>query len=292
MSDYTQLEFEFFKLPTQPEWVVLSPRRAYRPNVAKQKVQICPFCMDNGEDVLYQIKSEDSNELLVKVLPNKYPFASIHELIIHSPDHHKNIDELPREQVELLFKVYKQRFNLYKDKGQVCLFHNRGVDGGESIPHPHTQLAVIPFNVPLNSPTLLQTPDDVFKSEMFKVFSPDISQWPDEVWIAPQRSGLDFGEINDQEISELSDLMPRVIEILDLRHGHEFPFNFSIYFGKNWFVRIVPRQKKLGGFEVSTGVYVNTQDPAETNSFIKQHLSQLNKEKILQEQQATYRRSV
>ena len=292
MSDYSQFHFGFIKLPTQPDWIVLSPRRALRPNVAKQEVQVCPFCIGGGEDILYQIKSNNNDEWLIKVLPNKYPFAPIHELIIHSPDHHKNIDELPQEQIKLLFNVYKQRFNLHKDKGQVCIFHNRGVAGGESIPHPHTQLAVIPIEIPLNSPTLALIPQDAFRSEQFVVFSPSITQWPDEVWIAPRRSGLSFGEISEQEIDNLSKFMPRVIEILDLRHGHEFPFNFSIYFGKNWFVRIVPRQKILGGFEVSTGVYVNTQDPKETNSFLQEHLTEFNKEKILQEQQATYHRCV
>ncbi len=290
MSD--QSSFIFLKLTTQPQWIVQSFQRALRPNVAKKEFFVCPFCKESGENVLYQVKSESSDQWLVKVLTNKYPFAPIHELIIHSPDHHKNIDELPQEQVELILKVFKLRFNLHKDKGQVCLFHNRGVDGGESIPHPHTQVVVIPNDIPLNAPTLSQIPEDAFRSENFVVFSPSICQWPDEVWIVPQRSGLSFGEINDTEIRELSSLFPRVIEILDLRHGHEFPFNFSIYFGKNWFIRIVPRQKKIGGFEVSTGVYVNTQDSKETNQFLLEHLTKTDREKILHTQQASYRRNV
>jgi UDPglucose--hexose-1-phosphate uridylyltransferase len=77
-----------------------------------------------------------------------------------------------------------------------------------------------------------------------------------------------------------------------LRHGHEFPFNFYISPRKEWYLRIIPRIKTLGGFELGTGVSVNTQDPRETIKFIKEHFESPNVEKILSEHRAKYHKSV
>ena len=76
---------------------------------------------------------------------------------------------------------------------------------------------------------------------------------------------------------------------MDIRHGHEFSFNFYIYPGKEWYLRLIPREKILGGFELGTGVIVNTQDPAETFNFIKEHFNEPDVEKI-RENRAEYHR--
>jgi hypothetical protein len=48
----------------------------------------------------------------------------------------------------------------------------------------------------------------------------------------------------------------------------------------------------VGGFELGTGIYVNTQDPNETISFIKEHFVYPNHEKIKKHHQAEYERRV
>lgn len=83
-----------------------------------------------------------------------------------------------------------------------------------------------------------------------------------------------------------------MIQIFDLRHGHEFPFNFYIYPGNDWYLRLIPRVKTLGGFELGTNVFINTQDPKETMAFIKEHFESPNVEKIKGEHQAEYRKAV
>lgn len=125
----------------------------------------------------------------------------------------------------------------------------------------------------------------------FYIFCPRTSQWPDEVWISPKARGRAFGEITDEEIDELAFLLPRLIQILDMRHGNEFPFNFYIYPGGDWYLRLIPRVKTLGGFELGTNVYINTQDPRESISFIKTHFDNPDKEKIQKSDQAIYTRN-
>lgn len=296
-------DFEFIQNPLSKKWVILSPRRAMRPDVAKGPEPICPFCLgrEKEEKELYRVGGEapDSN-WKIRVIPNKFPFAPIHEVIVHSPDHHKNFGEFPLTQTELILQTYRQRFNTHAKKGQVYIFHNRGEAGGESLPHPHTQLAVVPFEVKMDLPRLavdtgLETAAEGqinHKTKHFTLFCPKSSQWPDEIWVAPQQRGRAFGEINTDEINDLSFIVSRLIQILHLRHGDEFSFNFYIYPGGDWYLRIIPRLKVLGGFEIGTGIYVNTQDPRETIMFIKEHFVAPNHEKIRRQHQANYKRRV
>lgn len=278
------LDFRYLQDPASEKWLIMAPKRAKRPDQAKGQEPPCPF-EDRMEEEIYVL-----NE--VKVVKNKYPFAPIHEIVIHSDDHHKNFDELPINKIEDIFKVFRHRFVTHHEKGQVYIFHNQGKKGGESLPHPHTQIAVVPDEVKLEIPVLNPRDEERKELKYFYIFCPNTSQWPDEVWIAPHRKGRLFGEAVDPEIAELSFLVSRLIQIFDLRHGEEFPFNFYIYPGGDWYLRIIPRLKTLGGFEVGTNVYVNTQDPSETIEFIKEHFENPDFEKIKSEHAASYGRSV
>lgn len=314
-------DHKFLQNPITKEWVVSAPRRAKRPNIGKGTApDICPFCpgSEKGQDEVYRVSKKkhngESGEWLVRSINNKYAFAPIHEVIIHSPDHDKNFESFTLHQVELIVKTFKHRYLEHQDKGQVYIFHNRGKKAGESISHSHTQLVVIPDQAKLNIPRLdpdahvgyaphaIQLYSDhnlddslkhMEKEEMvetpnFYMFCPQSSNWPDEVWFAPKERMQTFGEITDGEIADFSYTLQRLVQIFKLRHEREFPFNFYIYPGRDWYLRIIPRIKVLGGFEVGTGVFVNTQDPRETIQFIKMHFQAPDIEKILSEDTADY----
>jgi UDPglucose--hexose-1-phosphate uridylyltransferase len=291
------MDFKFIQNSISNKWIISAPRRAKRPDIAKGQEPTCPFCVGNElkDKEVYRIGGKENDQnWLVRVVNNKFPFAPIHEVIIHSPDHHKNFDELPLSQSELILKAYRQRFQTHQDKGQVYIFQNHGEAGGESLPHPHSQLAVVPEFVKLDlTPLNFSKKTDQFQeTEHLMIFSPSTSEWPDEVWIAPKREGLFYSEISDAEIKDLAKALYRLIQIFDLRHGHEFPFNFCISPFRGWNLRIVPRLKNLGGFEVGTGISVNTQDPQETIAFIKEHFESPDEEKIRTVHRAQYRKSV
>ncbi len=278
------MDFKFLKNPLTHNWVVLAPRRASRPDEAKGSVYFCPFCPENGNgQEVYRVGGEaGDNNWQVLVVPNKFPFAPIHEIIIHSPQHEENLEDLPNDHIELIFKTFRQRFQTHKAQGQVYIFHNRGEKAGESIPHAHTQLTVIPHEVRLDIPRLavgheleeVAKDQIVHDTEHFQLFCPKSSQWPDEVWIHPKKDSNYFSGATDEQLMDLAVLLKRLIKIFSLRHGNEFPYNFYIYPGKDWYLRLIPRDKGLGGFEIGTGVYVNTQDPIETIEFIKKHFKE------------------
>ena len=295
--------------PLSKRWVILSPRRAKRPDVAKGVEPVCPFCVgrEGKEKAVYEVRGGDAGSprfgeasWQVRVVRNIFPFAQIHEVIIHSPDHQKNFGELSLPYTEMVLQTYRQRYNAHQKGGQVYIFHNRQEGGGESLPHPHSQLAVVPFGVKMDMPRLASDIElssvtkgqEVQETERFNIFCPKTSQWPDEVWIAPKERGRSYGEIKDAEISDLAFVLSRLVQILDLRNGLEFPFNFYIYPGGDWYLRIIPRLKVLGGFEIGTGIFINTQDPKETIMFIKEHFENPNKEKIMTIHSAAYEKRV
>jgi len=288
-------DFSFLKNVFANQWVISVPRRAKRPDIAFGQVPPCPFCpgREKDEKEIYRVggKEGDSN-WDVRVVSNKFPFAPTHEIIVHSQDHHKNIDELPMGNVHKLFQVYRDRYRALKDEGNIVIFQNHGQDGGESLQHPHSQLVVIPKHVVLEVPPLPPLDGPTKETEHFYIFCPLTSQWPDEVWIVPNDQHGAFGDSTDEELHDLSYVMQRLIEIFDLRHGHEFAFNYYISPWNSWYLRIIPRQKRLGGFELATNVYVNTQDPKETIAFIQEHFDSPDREKIIHEHQALYHRGV
>lgn len=237
-----------------------------------------------------------SSDWSVLVVYNTFPFSPIHEVVIHSPDHLASFAELPLEHVDAIFQAYQHRYNEHSHKGQVIIFNNHGISAGESLPHPHTQIAVVPFKVRIDAPELRsvvpQTGELREETESFVLMTPDVSQWPDEVWIAPKEKGKTFGQITDVQRRELAYLVKQLVYIYDHRYNKDFPFNFYIYPGEHWYLRLIPRIKSIGGFELATGIFVNTQSPEETMSFIREHLKEPNLEKILKDQKAEYHRSV
>lgn len=257
-------------------WVTVSPQRIGRPedNGEHKKKKVCPFCEGHEKETPPEVLrlgggEKDSPGWKVRIVPNKYSITDIHEVVIHSPFHEKDIAMLTSNHVELIFHAYRERYNFYRKKGQVLIFCNHGEIAGASLNHPHSQIVVIPPQI--NLETLGREPltNIVSSSKRFTVYCPDFSQWPYEVWIAPKKNDTVFGDIADDEIDELVGLIQgmvkRLIHIYDEHKvsTNHFGYNFYIYHKENWYIRIIPRFVNRAGFELGTGLYVNIVDPVE-----------------------------
>ena len=272
MSDYY-----FIRNPNTKKWVISAPKREQRPDVAKGGKSVDPFCPGNETAApleVYRIGRGGpmSKDWDVRVIPNKFPFAPTHEIIIHSPDHNKNFDELPLAHVRKILQVYRFRFQTHCKAGFVYIFHNHGRSGGESIPHPHTQLAVLPFKLPVLAEQLGVVDNEIVRTKFFQVFAPLYSAWPYEVWVAPEKRGRLFGDLEDDELEEFSEIIQKVLITLRKKYGKEFPFNFYIYPSKDWYWRVIPRVKTIGGFELSSQIFVNSTDPEEVRTYLRKNL--------------------
>lgn len=287
-------DFKFIKIPNLDLWVINAPKRSHRPDLHGESCVFCPGNESNDPET-YRIGGEkDDAKWLVRTVENKYPFAPIHEVVVLTPEHKKSLGDATVEQFKLGVETYVNRYNTHKKHGTVVIFGNSGREAGESIGHAHAQIAVIPRNVDVTIFKLEKHIDyrsEHFNIADFTIMCPPYSQWPDEVWIVPHNRGKVFGDIPYKEIENLAYVWHRLIKIFEIRHGYKFPHNFYIYPYEDWYMRIIPRAKVPGGFEVATNIFVDTQDPKETMEFIREHFAEVEEKKI-KKSRAKYRKGV
>jgi UDPglucose--hexose-1-phosphate uridylyltransferase len=259
-------------------WVIISPGRTSRPdNFEQPKAPVCPFCPGNEgdpEDEVLRIKTDDGKGWKLRIIKNKYPVTDFHEVVIHSPDE-KELDMQSVDDVELIFKSYQKRYNFYKDKGNVLIFCNQGEHSGASIKHPHSQIIVTPPEITLNTLPIEPVNNVVFETKFFTVYCPDYSQWPYEVWIAPIKDGVTFGEAKQEEVRDLATVLQIMIKKLRYIYKNRtfsmlpFAYNYYIYPKDHWYVRIIPRFIHKGGFELGSRLDINIVDPVKAAMDLK-----------------------
>lgn len=267
-------------------WVIIAPSRNNRPTIAEKPVAYptCPFCPGNEHITppeLYRIGTgaPDGPGWSVRVVPNKYPITDTHEVIIHSPSCDDDVDTLPVEQVTKVFTAYRDRYRAHESSGQVLIFCNHGITAGASLRHPHSQLVVVPNQINLDAVNLEPFQNIIEDQTSFISYCPDFSQWPFETWIAPKTDGKKFSDVTDTELPDLAAIVSRTLRKistvlkkpdLPFKQANEpFVFNYYIFHGKNWFIRIIPRSIHRAGFELGTGLNVNVVDPTVAAELLK-----------------------
>ncbi len=259
-------------------WVVIAPGRVKRPDDSFTLSEAkCPFCPGNESltpPEVFRIGEgpKDGPGWQVRVVPNLYPITDIHEVIIHSPDDAKDLEELPLDQVIRVMESYRQRYRAHQETGQVMIFCNHGLHAGASLVHPHSQLVVVPRQINLDTLSREPINNVIEENTFYRTYCPDFSQWPYELWIAPKGVGTKFGEVSDEELPDLAQVIQKALQgiraVYDdpasaTHHGAmPFGYNFYIYHGVNWYIRIIPRFIHRAGFELGTGLNVNVVDPA------------------------------
>ncbi len=267
-------------------WIIVSQTRMGRLEASGQnaKRKPCPFCCGNEHltpSEIYRMGEGDKNcpGWQIRVIPNKFPITDIHEVIIHSPHHDRDIAELDLKHVSLLFQVYRMRFQAHVNDGQVMIFCNHGLQAGASLVHPHSQIVVIPRQINLDALVREPMMNVVEDNKFFVTYCPDFSQWPYEVWIAPKKDGTIYADISDEELKDLALIMQKALKRLKvIYHSGEakqihgdapFAYNYYIHHSRNWFIRIIPRMVHRAGFELGTGLSVNVVDPIDAAKELK-----------------------
>lgn len=268
-------------------WIVIAPARLDRPDEIARPgtIRVCHFCPGNEVNTpseIMRVGPGEKNEegWQIRVVPNLFPITDIHEVIIHSPDHKKDIEDLDLDHVTQLLTVYRQRFQTHLTNGQVMIFCNHGEHAGASLVHPHSQLVVLPKQINLDALVREPVMNIVDDNNFFYTYCPDFSQWPYEVWIAPKVESNTFGEITNDEINDLAVILQKTLKRLSVLYNKPetkkihtfapFAYNYYIHHGKNWFIRIIPRLVHRAGFELGTGLSVNVVDPTEAARELKE----------------------
>lgn len=229
----------------------------------------CPFCPGNEEDTppeVYRVGGGEVNKQgwQVRVVPNLFPITEIHEVIIHSTSHDKNIHDLEPGQAEDIVKTYINRFNAHKDKGKVYIFSNQSLASGASLIHSHSQVSVVPMDIPTDTISSQPVENIIEQNNSFVSYCPAYSEWSYEIWIKALGQNL-FESLTNGEAKDLAAILQSMINKLKKIHGNsahfskkEFGYNFYINAYDSWYVRIIPRFMERAGFELSTGIMVNS----------------------------------
>jgi UDPglucose--hexose-1-phosphate uridylyltransferase len=160
------------------------------------------------------------------------------------------------------------------------IFCNHGLGAGASLKHPHSQLVVVPNQINLDAVEMEPINNIVEENTNFITYCPDFSQWPFEVWIAPKvKKGKRFSDVTDEELPDLAAVLKNGLKKIQtatsdpensVGYGNgDFVYNYYIYHGTNWFLRIIPRAVHRAGFELGTGLSVNILDPTMAAEWLK-----------------------
>lgn len=267
-------------------WVIISTERSKRPLDFKAKAKEkrkdnCVFCEGNEnttppEKFAFREEGtlENSPGWKVRVVANKYPALKmegkaargkiglfekmngigVHEVIIETPHHYEDLDNLSIDNIILILKTYRQRYlNIFEDKRikYILIFKNYGIDGGASLEHSHSQLiatTIIPkrieeelkgsskyFSLKKNCIFCdyihqeVQFKDRVIEeTEKYVVISPFAARFPFETWILPKYHNAYYEEINDDKIFGLAKIMKEILFRIKNRLNNP-PYNFIIH---------------------------------------------------------------
>jgi len=308
------------------KWVSISSNLGLKPKdfpiakavVANASSGFCPFCEGNEAatppEILAFRKSQgkpNSTGWLVRTIPNKFSAFELegeleekynglyrfcnglgkHEVIIETPQHDTEFHELELEQIEMIVSTFKQRYNdLARDERikYIQIYKNRGLFGGASLGHSHSQIIGFPFNpgenygLPLYYKEkgsclicdILQQEQNsseriIYEGEYFVALCPYASRFAYEAWVVPKCHTEHFGQLTEVEEKELAWFCKKISMAIIHSLGNP-SYNFMINTapvnspydpGYHWYMEFTPRLLVAAGVEVATGVYINPTAP-------------------------------
>lgn len=227
-----------------------------------------------------------------------------HEVIIESPDHDRFLAQQPVEQVDFVLRALQVRFNdLLRDLRfqTIVIFKNHGERAGTSLRHPHCQLIatpVVPQLLRLKHRVATEYFDQtgrclycvllheelaagqrvVAENEHYAAIVPYASHVPFELWILPKQHQSSFGRVDAALLRPLAELLKSVL--LKLYHGLDNPdFNLTLNTAPRgdedkayflWHLQILPRLTTPAGFEMGSGMSINTVLPEEAAAYLRE----------------------
>jgi UDPglucose--hexose-1-phosphate uridylyltransferase len=227
-----------------------------------------------------------------------------HEVIIETPEHDRFLADQPADHVEFVLRALQLRFNdLMRDSRflAIVLFKNHGEGAGTSLRHPHWQLIatpVVPRTLRLKHAVATEYFDqtgnclycDLLEEELaveervigqndaFAAIVPYAARTPFETWILPKTHQSSFGWVQPAHFRPLAELLKTVLR--KLYTGLENPaFNLTINTAPRgdedkryflWHVEILPRMTKPAGFELGSGMAINTVLPEDAAKYLRE----------------------
>jgi UDPglucose--hexose-1-phosphate uridylyltransferase len=226
-----------------------------------------------------------------------------HEVVIESPRHDHDLTTMSEREVCDVLATCRRRYEALttgEAAQSVIVFRNRGTVAGASLRHPHTQLIALDFVPPFvraREATMLRYYQSsahcavcdiiehersdgsriVSENDAFVTVVPFAANTRCEMWILPKRHEADFGNPQFGEIELLAlalcDALARLAAALD-----DPPYNYVIDTATkggalrphlHWALRIVPQLGFPAGFELGSGLLINSSLPEEDATILR-----------------------
>ena len=300
----------------QEKYVIISPKRDLRPHdlerpervkaVPQANCVFCPVQVGKNNKTLATIKeSKQKNEpWALKVIANKFPTVSPNnakayghqEVVIETPDHIEEIEDLPTNRLVEILKIYAQRTELIsRDKKieYILIFKNNGGKAGASLQHAHSQIFATEFLPPhLKDKSQrvhayrLKTggciycnvikkerrgPRRVFEDKNMIAFCPWAPMHNYEVWLVPKRHLDNIGMLNQSERQSFAEFLKKILKKINLL---ELPYNYYFHqvirdTDQHLYMKITPRGSVWAGVEIGSGLIINPVSPEEAAKFYR-----------------------
>jgi UDPglucose--hexose-1-phosphate uridylyltransferase len=227
-----------------------------------------------------------------------------HEVLIESPEHEKTLATMDQKQAQEIFFAYRERYKtLSKDPRfeMIIIFKNHGLNAGTSLKHTHSQIIatpVTPMHIRHRIEEAMRHFDDsgsciycemiekekkleqriVMESENYVVFEPYAAKSPFETWVLPKKHNSTYDSIGPEGTKELAYVMRQTMIKL-YRALNNPDFNYMIFSSPcherdleyyHWNIQIVPRVAAVAGFELGSGIYINTMPPEVAAKYLRE----------------------
>ncbi len=227
----------------------------------------------------------------------------IADVVIEHPRHDLTLATMAVGEVEQVLRAYVARqVDIDKDDrvNLVTIFRNHGARAGTSLEHPHSQIIATPIVPPhvrypieramhhydqygrcvycdMLQEEIRQGDRIIMETENFVAFCPFAAKSPFECRIYPKRHVASFFLLADSEVPELAGMLRTVLA--KILHGLGNPdYNYIIRSAPvgdhdtrylHWYMVIIPKITIPAGFELGSGIYINTVSPEDAAHFLR-----------------------
>jgi len=299
--------------PVNGKLVVLAPRRRRRPrrphpgSADERQEPRCPFCPGNEGltppelDALRAGGSRpDAPGWRVRVVPNLYPaFPDGHEVVVHSPDHLRQLEDLEDEEAAAVIEMCRRRVDALLSRGAaaVVLVANRGASAGATLEHPHSQVFALPVVPPLMVEELAnftryrnrygdcllcvqmeqaRADGRVVVDDEVLAWVPEAARWEYELRLAPREHEPDFRRA---DVAATTRTLGRALTAVTAATGGA-PLNYWLHTvppdhggAYHWHLEMAPRTSVAAGFELATDMTILELEPELAAERLRQALA-------------------
>lgn len=299
----------------QDKYVIIAPKRGKRPHDIEKPVptfkqsdgKTCVFCPSNLKAGKMTLTLDNRKNWKVAVFPNDFPAVSLNnpkaygyqEVVVETPEHQPELDDLPISWIAKVLKAYALRTEaISKNKKieYILIFKNNGSKAGASILHTHSQI----FATDILPPDVYEElklakeyklinrtcaycdiikrekkgPRKIYGDKYIIAFAPYASEFHYEAWVFTKRHLDNITKLNSDEFVSFAKILKKILLKL---HFLDLSYNFFMHQvisdnDQHFYFKIQPRDSMWAGIELGSGIVINSVPPEEAAAYYRKNL--------------------